>query len=286
MTQKRATPSIKRRRVGGQLRRWRESVGESSADAARAMGWSQARFSRVERGYYRITREEVYDLCAKLGVDDPDGVEEVARAAEEPTGQGWWAAYAKNLTQSYGDFIELEAEAREIQMHHPVVVPGLFQTPGYARELIFQQPSAVTPGEAEDLVSVRLARQAVMGRVEKVHALVPESALHARLVSGPGVMKDQIRRLIDVSEMSNVELQLIPLTAHPTYGAIGAMTILSFRSPWSTVGSVDSPLGGHHTEDVEQVNVLQRDFTAISSIALAVDKSRDCLNHYLEGLHA
>jgi transcriptional regulator with XRE-family HTH domain len=286
MTQKRATPSIKRRRVGGQLRRWRESVEVSSADAARAMGWSQARFSRVERGYYRITREEVYGLCAKLGIDDPDGVEEVARAAEEPTGQGWWAAYSKHLTQSYGDFIELEAEAQEIQMHHPVVVPGLLQTPGYAREMIFQQPAAVSPGRAEDLVSVRLARQAVMGRLDKVHALVPESALHARLASGSGVMKDQIRRLIDVSDMPNVELQLIPLTVHPTYGASCAMTILSYRDPWSAVGSVDTPLGGHHTEDAEHVGVLQRDFAAISSVAFPVDESRDRLNHYLEGLHA
>ncbi|MFI1866435.1 helix-turn-helix domain-containing protein [Streptomyces jumonjinensis] len=284
MAQKRATPTVKRRRVGGQLRTWREPVMKAG-DAAKLMGWDSTRLSRIERGTYRISGTEVRDLCGKLGVDDPAGVEEVALAAEEPIGNSWWSAYADRIGQPYLDFIELEAEAQEIRIQHPVIIPGLLQSPGYVREMITRRPTAVSPQQAEVLVSARLARQAVLTRGIKLHALVPESALHAKFDSGPALMRDQIRRLLDASEMPGVELQLIPLTTHPTYGANGAMTIMSYRHPWSKVASVDSPTGGNHTEDATQVSFLETEFAAISSIALPVDKSRDRLNEHLEGLH-
>lgn len=287
MTQKRATPSIKRRRVGAQLRRWREEMGMPSGDAARAMGWSQARFSRVERGYYRVARDEVYDLCGKLGVDDPEGVEEVGRVAAESTGKGWWAAYASKVGQNYLDFIELESEAESIRIHHPVVIPGPIQSAGYAREILTR--AAIREADrAEMLVSIRLARQEVLTRGDKpvqFHALVPEPALHARFESGPAIMRDQFRKLLDVSELPNVKLQIVPLSAHPAYVTKGPMTLLRFRHPWVPVASVDNPMGGSHTEDSEQVEYLEAEFDAIGSIALPVDESRELLIKYLEGMH-
>ncbi|WP_241826759.1 helix-turn-helix domain-containing protein [Streptomyces graminilatus] len=282
MTQKRATPTIKRRRVGGQLRRWRGTM--KSGDAAKLMGWDTTRLSRIERGTYRISGDEVRKFCGKLAVDDSAGVEEVARVAEEPIGEGWWAAYAGRIGQNYLDFIELEAEAETLQIQHPVIVPGLLQSPGYVREMITRAPTAVSPAHAEMLVSIRLARQAVLSKAAKLHALVPESALHAKFESGPAIMRDQIRKLLDASEMSNVELQLIPLTVHPTYGSNGAITVLSYKHPWAKVASVDNPMGGNHTDDVQQVDFLEKEFAAIAEIALPVDKSRDVLNEYLEGL--
>ncbi|MFF0728045.1 helix-turn-helix domain-containing protein [Streptomyces sp. NPDC004134] len=282
MAQKRATPTIKRRRVGGQLRRWMEPM--KSGDAARLMGWDTTRLSRILRGTYRISGDDVRAFCGKLGVDDPAGVDEVARAAEEPVGEGWWAAYARRIGRNYLDFIELEAEAQTLQIQHPVIVPGLLQSPGYMREMITRRPTTVSPAHAEMLVSIRLARQAVLSKATTLHALVPESALHAKFESGPAIMRDQIRKLLDASQMTNVDLQLIPLTAHPTFGSLGAITVLSYRHPWVKVASVDNSLGGSHIDDVEQVSFLGKEFAAIADIALPVDKSREVLSDYLEGL--
>ncbi|GAB2779133.1 helix-turn-helix transcriptional regulator [Streptomyces daliensis] len=265
------------------MRRWRGTV--RSGDAAKLMGWDTTRLSRIERGTYRVSDEEVRTLCQRLGVDDPDGVEEVARAAEQPLGEGWWAAYAGRIGQNYLDFIELEAEAQTLQVQHPVIVPGLLQSPGYVREMITRRPTAVSPEHAEMLVAIRLARQAVLSTATRLHALVPESALHATFESGPAIMRDQIRKLLDASEMANVELQIIPLTTHPTYGSSGAITLLSYKHPWAKVASVDGPMGGSHTDDAAQVSFLEREFAAIAEIALTVDKSRDLLNEYLEGPH-
>lgn len=283
MTQKRATPTIKRRRVGGQLKRW---MGTAKAgDVAKRMDWDGTRLSRILRGTYRISGEEVRRMAEVVGVDDPEGVAEVARVAEQPIGSGWWAAYDKYIGQSYRDYIELEAEAKELQTHHPVIVPGLLQSPGYIREMITRALTTASPEEAEAMVAIRQGRQSILSTVDRLHALVPESALHAKLESGPAVMRDQIRKLLDASEMPNIELQLVPLTVHPTYGANGAITIMSFKKPWSQVASIDSPVGGNHTDDESQVDSLQKEFAAIADIALPVSKSRDVLNEYLEGLH-
>ncbi|QKZ20327.1 helix-turn-helix domain-containing protein [Streptomyces chartreusis] len=280
MTQKRATPSIKRRRVGAQLRQWREAIEMPSGDAARAMGWSQPRFSRVERGYYRIGRAEVIDLCAKIGVDDPEAVEEVARVAEEPTGTGWWASYADKASEAYLDFVELEAEATSIRTVHPKVIPGLVQSPRYVREM----HTSARSNNPESLIALRLARQEVLSRAQ-FHGLIPESAFHAEFESSPGLMKDQLRKLIDAAEMENVTLQILPLKAHPSVGSNGAMTILTFRHPWTPVASIDNPMGGSHTYDPAQVAYLEAEFENIASSALPVDQSRDLLSEYLEGLH-
>ncbi|RST20454.1 XRE family transcriptional regulator [Streptomyces sp. WAC04770] len=277
---KRATPSIKRRRVGAQLRQWRDAVGMPSGDAARAMGWSQARFSRVERGYYRIGRDDVFTLCAKIGVEDQEAIAEVARVAEEPAGKGWWASYADKVSEAYLDFVELEAEAETIRIVHPKVIPGLVQSPLYVREM----HSRARSSDPEALIAIRLARQEVLSRA-KFHGVIPESAFHAEFESSPGLMEDQLRKLIAATKMEKVTLQILPLTAHPSIGSNGAMTILTFRDPWTPVASIDNPMGGSHTYDPAQVAYLEGEFENIASAALPVDKSRDLLNKYLEGLH-
>ncbi|MCX4681447.1 helix-turn-helix domain-containing protein [Streptomyces sp. NBC_01433] len=287
MTQKRATSTVWRRRVGAQLRRWREPVMKAG-DAAKVMGWDSTRLSRVERGQYRVSSDEVRTLAAHLGVDDEVAVSEVARVAERPLGGGWWAPYAGRIGDAYLDFIELEADARAIRIHHPTVVPAPLQSAGYVREILTRAATNLTPERAEMLVSIRMARQGILTSDEgpvKLNVLVPELALHARFESGPGVMRDQIRRLLDATELPNVNLQLVPLTAHPAFVTKGPVTLMSFSHPWVPIGSVDSPLGGTHTEEPEKVSWMEEEFDLISSIALPVDASRERLSEYLEGLY-
>jgi hypothetical protein len=248
------------------------------------MGWDATRLSRIERGLYRISGEDVRSLCEKYGVEDQAAIGEVAKVSEDSPGRGWWAPYAGRVSSLYLDFIELEAEAESIRIHHPVVIPGPVQSPGYVREIL----TGAANDMSEMLVSIRMGRQEILARTEKpvtFHALVPESALHAKFASGPAIMRDQIRKLLDLSDMPTVTIQVVPLTAHPAFVTKGPMTLLSFRHPWSTVASLDNPIGGTHTEDPGHVKFLEGEFDAISSIALPVDESRDLLSNYLEGLH-
>lgn len=287
MTQKRATPTVKRRRVGAQLRRYREDADLKSSDAAKLMkGWDTTRLSRIERGLYRVSGEEVRELAGKYGVSDEVAVSEIARAAEEPPNTGWWSSYP--VAQAYRDFVELEADADELHIVNPVVIAGPVQTHGYAREIITRSANTGAEQRAEQLVSIRMARQEVLYRPVKpvkLHVLIPQSALHAEFEAAPVVMKEQIRKLLDVIDLPNVNLQVIPLNAHPAFVSNGAMTILKFRHPWAPVVSLDNPMGGDHSEDQEQVAYMEAVFEQTASNALSVDKSRDLLSTYLEGLH-
>ncbi|MFD7015230.1 helix-turn-helix domain-containing protein [Streptomyces sp. NPDC059928] len=285
-TVKTATPTIKRRRVGAQLRRWRGTL--KSGEAAKLMSWDTTRLSRVERGLYKISAEDVRKLAELYGVIDADGVEEVARVAEEPPGAGWWRPYVGRVSDRLIDFIDLEADAATVRMQHRSIVPGPLQSPGYVREMIGRAPMAVPPDRAETLVSIRLARQEILTRTQhpvNFHALVPESAFHATFESGPAIMRDQLRRLLDLSELPNITIQILPMTTHPAFGSNGASTILTFRRPWVPVASVDNPMGGTHTEDPDQVSYLETEFAGIARVALPADKSRDLISEHLEGLH-
>ncbi|MFJ5588378.1 helix-turn-helix domain-containing protein [Streptomyces noursei] len=289
MTQKRATESVKRRRVGGQLRLWREGAGLKSQEAAKLIGWDAPHLSRVERGVYTVNAEKVRNLASVYGVTDTEAIKAVAAASEVPPATGWWAPYARYASQAYLDFIELESEATSIRTHHPTVVPGLFQSPGYAREIISREGNAPADRPVEQLVAIRTGRQELLTRTDspvQVHALVPESALNAQFKSGAVVMREQLRRLIDYSALPGVTIQIIPLTTHPAYGANGAFTLLTYAHPWLSVVSIDGPGGGTHDQDPELFGVQSDEFESIASVAFTAEQSQKLLRDHLEELHS
>lgn len=279
---------MSRRRVGNLLRSYRNAASLQSQDAAKLMGWNSTQLGRVERGLYRISEDELRELAEKLGVDDPVAIREAVAAAEEPPGTGWWSVYSKQLPPMYLDFIELEARAKTIRTYHPVVIPGLLQGPAYMRDMFTRVDSASLRRSqtlsADLRLTIRVARQQVLSAEtnEKTHVLVPESAFHAHFESS-AVLRDQARRILDLTTLPNLTIQLVPLTAHPAFTGIGPATILTYEHPWPTVVSMDNVLGGSHTEDPDQVNLLEDVFDRIAEEALSVEESRKAFERYMKG---
>ncbi|MFB9594046.1 Scr1 family TA system antitoxin-like transcriptional regulator [Streptomyces racemochromogenes] len=133
-----------------------------------------------------------------------------------------------------------------------------------------------------------MGRQQVLTRTAPpaaLHALVPESAFHAEVGDGPLVMRDQVRHLLDLSKRSNVVVQVLPLSAHPALAANGAYTVLDFVHPWLPVYSVDTPTGGSHSEDPDEVAFLRAAFEETAEAALPADQSQHLLKHHMERLN-
>ena len=268
------------------MRRWRLTTSLTAAQAAKKLGTDTGRFSRLERGVYRISADEIRALAEIYGLNDLEGVEEAVRSNEQEP--GWYAPYRERLSEHYFDFIELETDAQTIRIHHPVIIPGLLQSPSYIHEMLTRGPGAVRRHEAEMLVNVRIGRQLIVTRDENpvdVHALVPESAFHAQFAEGPLVMRDQLQRLLLLSDLPNVKIQIVPLTTHPSYGSSGPMTLMTYRHPWVPIASTDNAMGGNHSEDPAVVEFLEKDFQATAGIALPVDRSREVIAEHLEGLN-
>lgn len=129
-------PTVRRRRLGSELRKLREEKGMTAEEVAARLLVSQSKISRLENGRRSISQRDVRDLCGVYGVEDVRIVESLMQMAKESRQQGWWHAFGDI---PYSVYIGLETEAASLRVFEPQVVPGLLQTPGYASAMIMRQ---------------------------------------------------------------------------------------------------------------------------------------------------
>ncbi|WP_416876342.1 helix-turn-helix domain-containing protein [Kitasatospora sp. SC0581] len=225
-----ATPTVRRRMLGGELRKIREGLNLKVDDVAVRLGWHQSKVSRLENGRHGVRANEVGILLDVYEVTDPEMREALETLAREGKRRVWWQPYSDVISKHYASFISFEAEAVSIRNFESSLVPGLFQTADYARALIRQLEPEATPDEINALVDVRLARQnATLRREEplKLWAIVDEAALR-RLIGNQNIMARQLQQLVAVSREPHVTVQVVPFSAGAHAGVHGSFAILSF----------------------------------------------------------
>lgn len=228
-------PTVRRRRLGQELRRLREDRGMTAEEVADRLLVSQSKISRLENGRRSISPRDVRDLCGVYEVEDAKLVESLMQMAKESRQQGWWHAFAE-LSPSYSVYIGLEADASSLRVYEPQVVPGLLQTAAYAGAVISGALPEVGQDEVASRVQVRLRRQQRIWEDRtplRLWAVVDESALR-RAVGGPTTMADQLRRLEECSRLPHVTLQVMPFSAGAHPGVNGQYTIMEFSEAADT----------------------------------------------------
>lgn len=268
-------PTVRRRRLGASLRSLRNEAGMTLDAAAGAMGWRGPKLSKIEGATQAIRPTDVGSLLTVYGVEDigvRDALDALARDAGK---KGWWQTYSAIVSSTYADYISLETDAETICAWSPLVVPGLLQTAAYARETIGGVTTSRTPEEVAALTEVRMARQSVLSRpgaALEIWAIIHEAALHQRFAVRPATMREQLRRLLDVSELSNVTVQLMPLdsTAHP--GVVGGFTLTGFPQPMPSVVLLENLSGATYVEG-DDAMPFAKAFERIRATALPVEDS-------------
>jgi transcriptional regulator with XRE-family HTH domain len=225
---------VRRRKLGAELRTLRTGAGLTSGDAARLVGWHQSKVSRIETGASGVKPADVRLLLDAYGVRDRQLRELLLMlAGSEDTGarNRWWHAYRGILPPTYRDFISLESQASRMRTLETTVVPGLLQTPEYARAVTRAAVGGVAEERLDALVEVRLARQDVL-RSDPPLALsaVLDEAVLRREVGGPEVMARQLARLVEAARLPQVRLQVLPFAAGAHVGLTGPFVIFSFPS--------------------------------------------------------
>lgn len=248
-----------------------------SLDAASAeLGWLGPKLSRIETANGHIRPAEVAPLLKVYGVTDPDVVSALEGLAKDARKQGWWQTYRGVVAPAYADYISLESDAESVHIWSPLLIPGLLQTAGYAREAVSANATTRTAEEVTALSEVRMARQAVLTRLEgplKFWAVLHEAVLHQRFAVQPHTMRDQLRRLLDVAELPNVTLQIMPLAATPHPGGAGGFNLVGFPRPMPDVVLLENLIGATYVEGVDEVQVFADAFERIVAAALPVDDS-------------
>lgn len=222
-------PAVRRRKLGTELRRQRDLAGLTSGEAARLVGWHQSKVSRIETGRSSVRPEDVSLLLDAYGVRDAELRQLLDALAGEGARGGWWQEYREVLPSAYRDFITLETDARRARTLETTVVPGLLQTPAYARALTRSVMPQLGPRQVDALVDVRIARQAVLraGSPMELWAVLDEAVLR-RGVGGPRVMAAQLRHLVEIGSLPHVRLQVLPFSAGGHIGVTGPFVIFSF----------------------------------------------------------
>ncbi|AJP00930.1 XRE family transcriptional regulator [Streptomyces cyaneogriseus subsp. noncyanogenus] len=272
-------PAVHRRKLGAELRALRTSAGLTSGEAARLVGWHQSKVSRIETGTSGVKPADVRLLLDVYGVADPQLRDLLLVLAGSDHGgdrhHHWWHAYRGVLPPTYRDFISLESQASAMRTLETTVVPGLLQTPEYARAVTRAAVDGLSEERLDALVEVRLARQDVL-RTDpplELRAVLDEAVLR-REVGGPGVMARQLERLLEAARLPHVRLQVLPFGAGAHIGVTGSFVIFSFsRTSDLDVVVLDHLTSSLYLERKEDLEAYSDAFNALGTHALSPEDS-------------
>ncbi|MEV6481278.1 helix-turn-helix transcriptional regulator [Streptomyces sp. NPDC051576] len=267
-------PTVRRRRLGQELRRLRELKGMTAEEVAERLLVSQSKISRLENGRRSISQRDVRDLCGVYEVEDLRIVDSLMQMAKDSRQQGWWHSFGDI---PYSVYIGLETDAASLRVYDPQVVPGLLQTREYAEALITGALPETASADVEKRVQVRLRRQERISAPEnplRLWTVMDESALR-RVVGNRSLMRDQLEHLVEQSQLPHVTVQVIPfdMGAHP--GLNGQYAILEFPDAADSsvvyIEGVTSDLYLEKANDVQKYSVM---YEHLRAQALNVDQSR------------
>lgn len=275
------SPTVRGRRLVRELRRLRESRGFDPDEAAVRLGFSRSKLYRIENGRTRIGADDLEDMLSLYGVGSPER-ESLLRLGRESRRRGWWTRYRDVFA---GPYIGLEAEASSIQTW-TWLIPGLFQTPAYARAVIAATGPWLSASEVGRRTEARAVRQEQLfsvGRSISIHAVIDESAL-LRVVGGALVMREQFGALLTAAARPEVTVQVLPFTAGGCAGSDGGFVILGFpEAEDPPVAYVEGMFGGLYLESGEGVDRYALAWAQLTSRVLSPEESLLMIKNMVEG---
>ncbi|EST27473.1 helix-turn-helix domain-containing protein [Streptomyces sp. NPDC001118] len=267
-------PTVRRRRLGQELRRLRELKGMTAEEVAERLLVSQSKISRLENGRRSISQRDVRDLCGVYEVEDQRIVDSLMEMARDSRQQGWWHTFGDI---PYSVYIGLETDAESLRVYEPQLVTGLLQTHAYAEALVQGALPETSTNEIEKRVQVRMRRQeriTAENNPLRLWVVLDEAALR-RVVGSKLVMREQLDHLIEMSQLPHVTVQVLPFEvgAHP--GLNGQYAILEFTDAADSsvvyLEGVTSDLYLEKAQDVQKYAVMYEHLRAQS---LNVEQSR------------
>ncbi|GIH22474.1 transcriptional regulator [Acrocarpospora phusangensis] len=273
------SPSPRRRRLGQELRRLRETTEMTGEEAAKLVGWSAAKLSRIENAKTLPTEDDVVKLLDLFGIDAVV-LGDVLTLRKNATQKGWWEKYSAALDQGYIAYIGLEAEATVMRNWEPQVVPGLLQTEEYAQALlgnVIQPINQIPPVWSNARVEARIRRQHTRLFTQEPLMLltVIDQAVLTRMVGDPAVMRKQLQHLAEISEREHVDVRVITRATQLPM-ATGPFVHFTFRDVPDAV-YLEDLLGGRFIDGAEGVFVYERAFEHLAKAALSELASRQLI---------
>ncbi|MFJ3982411.1 helix-turn-helix domain-containing protein [Streptomyces fungicidicus] len=249
------------RTVGRVIKMCREREGMTQAGLATAIRYSEEQVSSVERGR-RAPAEEFLEAADRV-LEAGGLISGLKKEVEK-------ARFPKKVR----DLAKLEAEAVEICAYDNSVVNGLLQTEEYLRAVFGSRRPAFSEDEVDQLVTARLTRQEIIRgpHAGTAFSFVHDEAALRRPVGGRMILRRQLERLLEVGQMRNVDIQVLPLDSEDNSGLDGPFHLLRLKDG-ATVGHSDIQLVSRLTSDRREIQILELRYGIIRAQALTPRKS-------------
>ena len=222
-------PTVRRRRLGSELRRLRESQSIKLEEVADRLGLAPSTLSRIETGKAPTRTSYLTGMLELYGVRDQSQRQVLIDMAREGHRKGWWEVWDGVLPTGFGIYVGLEAEAASLRVYEAQVVHGLLQTEDYARAVMSTVRRRQTPEEIDRLVSLRMQRQVVLTRPDPMELwIILDEAVLRRMVGSSHVTRDQLEHLYEASQWPNVTLQVLAFGSGLHVGLGGSFAIIEF----------------------------------------------------------
>ena len=269
------SPTVRRRRLGSELRRLRDAAGLTLEHAAAALECSVSKVSRMETARVLIRGRDVRDLLDLYGVRDEAVRDALLTLARDARQQGWWHSAHSGVVPSWFEvYVELEADACDISGYEPQFVPGLLQVAEYSRAVL-AKGIGVARAQVEQGVALRLDRQRrLVADGSPALWFVVDEAVLRRPVGGADVMRGQLDRLLTTADLTHVTLQVLPFSAGAYSGMGPAFSMLSFPDPADpTVVYVEQLFSGLYLEKAEEIERYTLALNHLQAAALSPEDS-------------
>ncbi|PBC83812.1 MULTISPECIES: helix-turn-helix transcriptional regulator [unclassified Streptomyces] len=246
--------------VGRQLKLWREAAGLRPAEFAAAVGYGENLIYKIERGT-RIPRPEYLDKA-----DEVLGAGGKVAAMKKDVEQARYPKKVRDLTR-------WEAEAVELGAYGSHNLHGLLQTEEYARALFEMRRPAWPQDKVDREVAARVTRRSIFDRTPApALTFVQEEVTLRRPLGGTMVLRRQLERLLEVGQLRNVEIQVMPTDREDHAGMGGRIQLLKFGDG-SVVGHSDGQFGNRRVSHPKEIQVLELRYGIIRAQALTPRES-------------
>lgn len=282
-------PRFLRERLAEHLRQERERAELSQSEAADGVAWSVSKVQRIETGVVGISATDTRALLQLYGTSDPETVDRLTRLAQKARRRDRFTPYRKFLSPEYQTLLSHEQSASEVHVVNAFLLPGLLQTPDYARALLSVKHSG---DKLEGLVKARVVRQEILDRHDRPRFVfvVDEGALH-RHIGDTRLLLEQLVHLRRMVERPNLALHIIPFTAKAHLGLWEVYVIITIPAS-SLTGEPAQTIVYREAGDAEflvhndelRIEKYRKNFDDILAAAHNQAETCDLLDHLIHKL--
>ncbi|WP_219467135.1 helix-turn-helix domain-containing protein [Nonomuraea rhizosphaerae] len=256
-------------RFGYELRRLRLAAGLTQSQLGDRIGFSANQVGSVERAV-RTPTEVLAKRC-----EEKLGLEAGLLVGFLPVGR------REAIFKGFTPWLDVETTARELWTWEPTIVPGLLQTPDYARAILAGKPG-ISDDQVEEAVRSRMARKEIFRRDNPptLWAVLDESILY-RPIGDESITRAQLSALVEAAHGPRITIQILPLSARVTAGLLGGFVIAHLPGGGSAAFA-DSPVSGKVWERTAEMEILNLRYQMCRAEALPQSSSVKRIEERLE----